>query len=136
MSCVNLLYIKCISTCALAAAAAGLFCGIGHTTQITDRFGDAWMWVIAIIGSASAFVESTLAQIFKKKGKDGFYGGPSYYIEAAELEHAGALNAVGWFYLNGVNVEMDSCKAFDFFYYASTICIKCDCVLVYFPFCD
>ncbi len=40
-----------------------------------------WMWVIALIGAASAFVESTLAQIFKKKGKDGCYGGPSYYIE-------------------------------------------------------
>ena len=43
-----------------------------------------WMWVIAIIGSASALIESTLAQIYKKKGKDGScYGGPAYYIEAA-----------------------------------------------------
>ena len=43
-----------------------------------------WMWVIAIIGSASALIESTLAQIYKKKGKDGeCYGGPAYYIEAA-----------------------------------------------------
>lgn len=43
-----------------------------------------WMWVIAIIGSASALTESTLAQIYKKKGGDGScYGGPAYYIEAA-----------------------------------------------------
>ncbi len=42
-----------------------------------------WMWIIAIIGSASAFVESTLAQIYKKKGPNGSYGGPAYYIEAA-----------------------------------------------------
>lgn len=43
-----------------------------------------WMWVIAIIGGASAFIESTLAQIYKRKGKDGTsYGGPSYYIETA-----------------------------------------------------
>lgn len=42
-----------------------------------------WMWIIAIIGSASAFVESTLAQIYKKKGPDGCYGGPAYYIETA-----------------------------------------------------
>lgn len=42
-----------------------------------------WMWVIAIIGAASAFVESTLAQIYKKRGPDGSYGGPAYYIEAA-----------------------------------------------------
>lgn len=41
-----------------------------------------WMWIIALIGGASAFVESTLAQIYKKKGKDGSYGGPAYYIEA------------------------------------------------------
>lgn len=41
-----------------------------------------WMWVIAIIGSASAFIESTLAQIYKKRGEDGrSYGGPAYYIE-------------------------------------------------------
>ncbi|MBO5746632.1 MAG: alanine:cation symporter family protein [Clostridia bacterium] len=42
-----------------------------------------WMWVIAVIGGASAFVESTLAQIFKRKGPEGSFGGPAYYIEAA-----------------------------------------------------
>lgn len=42
-----------------------------------------WMWVIAIVGSASAFVESSLAQIYKRKGPDGSYGGPAYYIETA-----------------------------------------------------
>lgn len=40
-----------------------------------------WMWLIAIIGGASAFIESTLAQIYKKRGPDGSYGGPAYYIE-------------------------------------------------------
>ena len=39
-----------------------------------------WMWVMAIIGGATAFVESTLAQLYKRKGRDGFYGGPAYYI--------------------------------------------------------
>lgn len=42
-----------------------------------------WMWIIAIIGGASAFIESTLAQIYKKKGVNGSYGGPAYYIEKA-----------------------------------------------------
>ena len=43
-----------------------------------------WMLIIAILGSASALAESTLAQIYKKKGEDGkWYGGPAYYIEAA-----------------------------------------------------
>lgn len=42
-----------------------------------------WMWVIALIGGASAFVESTLAQIYKKKGENSSYGGPAYYIKQA-----------------------------------------------------
>ncbi len=58
---------------------------IGVSTAIClGGFGSVfWMWIIAIIGAASAFVESTLAQIYKKKGADGSYGGPAYYIEAA-----------------------------------------------------
>ena len=57
---------------------------IGVSTALClGGFGSVfWMWMIAIIGSASAFAESTLAQIFKKKGTDGCFGGPAYYIEA------------------------------------------------------
>lgn len=58
---------------------------VGVSTAIClGGFGSVfWMWVIAIIGSASAFIESTLAQIYKKKGPDGCYGGPAYYIQGA-----------------------------------------------------
>lgn len=59
---------------------------IGVSTALClGGFGSVfWMWVIAIIGSASAFVESTLAQIYKRKGEDGScYGGPAYYIQTA-----------------------------------------------------
>ena len=43
-----------------------------------------WMWLMCIIGASSAFMESTLAQIYKKKDKDGgCFGGPAYYIEQA-----------------------------------------------------
>lgn len=58
---------------------------IGVSTALClGGFGSVfWMWVIAIIGSASALIESTLAQIYKKKGPDGCYGGPAYYIEKA-----------------------------------------------------
>jgi len=42
-----------------------------------------WMWIIALVGGASAFIESTLAQIYKKKGETGSYGGPAYYIKQA-----------------------------------------------------
>ena len=40
-----------------------------------------WMWTIAFIGSASAFIESTLAQIYKVKQDGQYRGGPAYYIE-------------------------------------------------------
>lgn len=40
-----------------------------------------WMWLMAVIGGASAFVESTLAQIYKVKDGDSFRGGPAYYIQ-------------------------------------------------------
>lgn len=58
---------------------------VGVSTALCiGGFGSVfWMWVIAVIGSASAFIESTLAQIYKKKGPDGCYGGPAYYIETA-----------------------------------------------------
>ncbi len=56
---------------------------IGVSTALClGGFGSVfWMWVIALIGAASAFVESTLAQIYKKRGPEGCYGGPAYYIE-------------------------------------------------------
>jgi len=40
-----------------------------------------WMWVMALVGSATAFVESTLGQLFKRHHKDSFIGGPAYYIQ-------------------------------------------------------
>lgn len=42
-----------------------------------------WMWIMALIGGASAFVESTLAQIYKVRENGQFRGGPSYYMERA-----------------------------------------------------
>lgn len=42
-----------------------------------------WMWLIAVIGSASAFVESTLAQVYKVKAGAHFRGGPAYYMQTA-----------------------------------------------------
>ena len=42
-----------------------------------------WMWIMCIIGGASAFVESTLAQVYKEKDGSIFKGGPAYYIQKA-----------------------------------------------------
>lgn len=40
-----------------------------------------WMWAIAFLGAGSAFVESTLAQIYKEEDNGEYRGGPAYYIE-------------------------------------------------------
>lgn len=51
-----------------------------------------WMWVMCIIGASSAFIESTLAQIYKRKDENGsFYGGPAYYIEQGLKNHKLAI---------------------------------------------
>ena len=43
-----------------------------------------WMWVVAFLGASTAYVEATLAQIYKEKDGNGHYrGGPAYYIEKA-----------------------------------------------------
>lgn len=58
---------------------------IGVSTALClGGFGSMfWMWLAACVGGGSAFVESTLAQIYKKRGEHGSYGGPAYYIENA-----------------------------------------------------
>lgn len=54
-----------------------------------------WMWVMALFGAATAFVESTLAQLYKKKGEDSFYGGPAYYMQTGlKKKWMGVLFAV------------------------------------------
>mgnify|MGYP003289842948 FL=1 len=62
----------------------GNIVGVANAIAIGGYGAVFWMWVIALVGGASAFVESTLAQIYKKRDNDGgSYGGPAYYIEAA-----------------------------------------------------
>ena len=54
-----------------------------------------WMWLIALLGAASAFVESTLAQLYKVRGKDSYIGGPAYYMQRGlGLRWMGVLFAV------------------------------------------
>lgn len=54
-----------------------------------------WMWIMALLGASSAFIESSLAQLYKTKGKDSFIGGPAYYMKKGlGLPWMGALFAV------------------------------------------
>ncbi|MCI8552117.1 MAG: alanine:cation symporter family protein [Lawsonibacter sp.] len=89
-----------------------------------------WMWLIAIVGGASAFVESTLAQVYKKKDpQGGSYGGPSYYIEAAlHSRFLGVLFAVILIatYAGGFNMVcsfnlMDSFTSYSFYKSAGNV---------------
>ena len=58
----------------------GNLAGVAGAIAIGGPGAVFWMWLIALIGSATAFVESTLAQLFKCRSKDSFIGGPAYYI--------------------------------------------------------
>ena len=59
----------------------GNLAGVASAIAIGGPGAVFWMWIIALIGSATAFVESTLAQLFKQKHKDSYIGGPAYYIQ-------------------------------------------------------
>ncbi len=59
----------------------GNLAGVATAIAIGGPGAVFWMWITALLGSATAFVESTLAQLFKKRHKDSFIGGPAYYIQ-------------------------------------------------------
>jgi AGCS family alanine or glycine:cation symporter len=58
----------------------GNLAGVATAIAVGGPGAVFWMWVIALLGAASSFVESTLAQLYKIKGKDSFIGGPAYYM--------------------------------------------------------
>ena len=62
----------------------GNMAGVATALVVGGPGAAFWMWLMAILGAASAFIESTLAQIYKVHDeKSGFKGGPAYYIERA-----------------------------------------------------
>ena len=58
----------------------GNLAGVATAIAIGGPGAVFWMWLIAIIGGATAFVESTLAQLYKRRDGESFVGGPAYYI--------------------------------------------------------
>ena len=72
----------CISTA--SRVGTGNLAGIAIAISVGGPGAIFWMWLIALIGSASSFVESTLAQIYKESnGKGAYIGGPAYYMAKA-----------------------------------------------------
>ncbi len=59
----------------------GNLAGVATAIAIGGPGAVFWMWVMALVGSATAFVESTLGQLFKQHHKDSYIGGPAYYIQ-------------------------------------------------------
>ncbi|MEW9110572.1 MAG: alanine/glycine:cation symporter family protein [Cytobacillus gottheilii] len=69
----------CIS--AASRVGTGNIAGVATAIAAGGPGAIFWMWIIAFLGGASSFIESTLAQIYKVKDRDGFRGGPAYYME-------------------------------------------------------
>ncbi|MEM1174439.1 MAG: alanine/glycine:cation symporter family protein [Pseudomonadota bacterium] len=73
---------------ALAVSLSGRV-GTGNIAGVAAAIGFGgpgavfWMWIIAILGSATAYIESTLGQIYKEVDEGQYRGGPAYYIEKA-----------------------------------------------------
>ncbi len=59
----------------------GNLAGVATAIVIGGPGAVFWMWIIALLGAASGFIESTLAQLYKIKGKESYIGGPAYYME-------------------------------------------------------
>ena len=58
----------------------GNLAGVASAIFVGGPGAVLWMWIMAILGSATAFVEATLAQLYKRKGDGSYYGGPAYYM--------------------------------------------------------
>ena len=62
---------------------AGVATAIATATAVGGYGAVFWMWLLALVGAASAFIESTLAQCYKEKHGEDWVGGPAYYIQKA-----------------------------------------------------
>ena len=86
---------------ALTVALSGRV-GMGNIAGVAAAIGFGgpgavfWMWVVAFLGASTAYVESTLAQIYKETDRGQYRGGPAYYIEKFFGKGLGILMAVSF----------------------------------------
>ncbi|WP_350343116.1 alanine/glycine:cation symporter family protein [Proteinivorax tanatarense] len=71
----------CISTA--SKVGTGNLAGVALAISVGGPGAVFWMWLIALVGAASSFIENTLAQVYKIKDKSGYRGGPAYYMDKA-----------------------------------------------------
>ncbi|MRI32780.1 sodium:alanine symporter family protein [Endozoicomonas sp. OPT23] len=75
---------QALCTSLAAHVGTGNLAGVAIAIYIGGPGAVFWMWVVAVLGMASSFIENTLAQLYKTNNNDGsFRGGPAYYIEKA-----------------------------------------------------
>ena len=72
---------KAFTISAASRVGTGNIAGVALAISVGGPGAVFWMWIIALVGGATAFVESTLAQLWKTKDEDGnYHGGPAYYM--------------------------------------------------------
>ena len=75
---------KAFTISAASQIGTGNIVGVAAAIGLGGPGAVFWMWIIALIGGASSFIENTLGQIFKVSNGDGTYrGGPAYYMDKA-----------------------------------------------------
>ncbi|WP_394278392.1 alanine/glycine:cation symporter family protein [Microbacterium sp.] len=66
---------------AASRVGVGNIAGVATAIAVGGPGAVFWMWLMAFIGGASSFIESSLAQLFKTRDRGSFRGGPAYYME-------------------------------------------------------
>lgn len=59
----------------------GNLAGVASAIAVGGPGAVFWMWMMALLAAGTAFMEATLAQLYKRRGEDSFYGGPAYYMQ-------------------------------------------------------
>ncbi|SEI89356.1 alanine/glycine:cation symporter family protein [Demequina mangrovi] len=72
---------QAFSVSAASRVGIGNIAGVGTAIAVGGPGAIAWMWLMALIGAATSFVEATLAQLYKHRDASGFRGGPAYYVQ-------------------------------------------------------
>lgn len=73
----------------------GNLAGVASAIVVGGPGAVFWMWIMALLGAANGFIESTLAQLYKRNGKDSYYGGPAYYMQTGlKCKWMGVLFAI------------------------------------------
>ena len=96
---------KAFTISAASRVGTGNVAGVAVAISVGGPGAVFWMWLIAILGGATAFVESTLAQLWKVREGDTYRGGPAYYMSRglgwkplATIFSVAIAITFGWFY--------------------------------------